>query len=102
MISAAKRFIIGALQLLCRKSVRAESFLIPAYTGLGNFLLMSPMIRTLRERYPASRIYILAGNAFGGEHVFRAGDGIVDDVFFLPMGASGWNRISNIKSQISN
>lgn len=88
MISAAKRFIIGALRALCRKSAGTGSFLIPAYTGLGNFLMMTPMILTLRRLYPQARISILAGNAFGGEHVFRAGDGIVDDVFFLPMTAS--------------
>jgi len=88
VISAAKRFIIGALRALCRKSAGTGSFLIPAYTGLGNFLMMTPMILTLRRLYPQARISILAGNAFGGEHVFRAGDGIVDDVFFLPMTAS--------------
>lgn len=92
MIAAAKRIIVGFLRAFSRKEAGSPSFLIPAYTGLGNFLLMTPMVRTLRERYPASRIYILAGNAFGGEHVFRAGDGIVDDVFFLPMTASLWKK----------
>ena len=94
MISAAKHFIIGALRRLCRKTAGTGSFIVPAYTGLGNFLMMTPMVRTLRACYPASRIYILAGNAFGGEHVFRAGDGIVDGVFMLPMTAPLWRKVS--------
>ena len=93
MISAAKRFIVGVLRLLCRKTAGTGSFIVPAYTGLGNFLMMTPMILALRRLYPQARIYVLAGNAFGGEHVFRAGDGIVDDVFVLPMTASVWRKV---------
>lgn len=92
MTAYAKRILVGLLRWLCRKTGGAGSFIVPAYTGLGNFLMMTPMVRTLRACYPASRIYILAGNAFGGEHVFRAGDGIVDDVFVLPMTASLWRK----------
>lgn len=62
-------------------------FILSAYTGLGNFIMATPMISKLRELYPASVIYILAGNSFGTEHVFRSGDGIVDKVLFLPSNA---------------
>ncbi len=50
------------------------------------------MVRKLREQYPEAKIYLLAGNPFGTEHVFRAGDGVVDDVFFLPVSASGFRK----------
>lgn len=80
-----------AIQLLKRLGTRAfqeEAFLIPAYTGLGNFIMMSPMVLALRRLRPAAKIFILAGNSYGTERVFRPGDGIVDEVLWLPQGAS--------------
>lgn len=92
MIAALKRFIIGLLGATCRKRTNAVSFLVPAYTGLGNFLMMSPMIRTLRALYPSARIHVLAGNRFGTEAVFRAGDGIVDAVHWLDEKLPVWKK----------
>ena len=92
MIAALKRFIIGLLGATCRKRTNAVSFLVPAYTGLGNFLMMSPMIRTLRALYPSARIHVLAGNRFGTEAVFRAGDGIVDAVHWLDEKRPVWQK----------
>ena len=92
MIAVLKRFIIGLLGATCRKRTNAVSFLVPAYTGLGNFLMMSPMIRTLRVLYPSARIHVLAGNRFGTEAVFRAGDGIVDAVHWLDEKLPIWKK----------
>jgi heptosyltransferase-2 len=92
VIFAAKRIIIGLLRACCRKEGGATSFLVPAYTGLGNFLMMSPMIRTLRALYPSARIHVLAGNRFGTEAVFRAGDGIVDAVHWLDEKLPAWKK----------
>ena len=89
-----KRLFIQLLKSLFQQSSEAHRFLIPAYTGLGNFLMMTPMVLAVRRLYPQARIYVLAGNAFGGEHVFRAGDGIVDDVFVLPMTASVLRKVA--------
>lgn len=91
-MSAVKRFIIGLLRLLCRKTAGTRSFIVPAYTGLGNFLMMTPMVRTLRRLYPKARITVLAGNTFGTERVFRAGDGIVDEVLWLDEKLPAWRK----------
>lgn len=87
-----KRLIIHLLKALSRQPGRQESFIVPAYTGLGNFLMMSPMIRTLRALYPSARIHVLAGNRFGTEAVFGAGDGIVDAVHWLDEKLPAWKK----------
>ena len=87
-----KRLIIRLLKAMSRKSGGPESFLVPAYTGLGNFLMMTPMVRTLRTLYPSARIHVLAGNRFGTEAVFRAGDGIVDTVHWLDEKLPVWKK----------
>lgn len=48
MIAVAKHFIIGLLRLFCRQAAGGGSFLIPAYAGLGNFLMMTPIVRSWR------------------------------------------------------
>ena len=92
MIAVAKHFITDLLRLFCRKAAGGESFLIPAYAGLGNFLMMTPMVRTLRALYPQARIVILAGNHFGTECVFRAGDGLADEVLWLGLDVPAWRK----------
>ena len=46
-----KRLVIQLLRALCRKKVETASFIVPAYTGLGDFLLMK-----LEDRLGAQRI----------------------------------------------
>jgi len=75
--------ILKTVQHSHPKSFESASFIIPAYTGLGNFIMMNPMIRTLKEQFPSCRIYILAGNNFGTEAVLKGTD-IVEDVLILP------------------
>jgi len=57
-------------------------FLVPAYTGLGNFILMTPMITELRHQFPDSRIDILAGNSYGTESVLNGSD-LINDILIL-------------------
>lgn len=45
--------------------------LISAYTGLGNFVLKTPMIHRLKELYPSAQIDLIAGNGFGTEYVLK-------------------------------
>ena len=87
-MKSLKRLIIRLLKVLGRRRTSGEGFLVSAYGGLGNFIMMTPMVIKLRQLHPSAAIYILAGNPFGTEHVFRCGDGIVDDVFFLSTSAS--------------
>jgi ADP-heptose:LPS heptosyltransferase len=92
VIATAKRLVIGLLRALCQEAEETESFLIPAYTGLGNFIMTTPMILALRRLYPRARIYIVAGNPFGTDQVFRRGDGIVDDVLWLDQRLPSWKK----------
>lgn len=89
-----KRLIIRILREFARKRTGEDTFLVSAYGGLGNFIMATPMVMKLRQLHPTARIYVLAGNPFGTERVFRPGDGIVDDVFFLPMAASTLAKIA--------
>jgi heptosyltransferase-2 len=49
-------------------------FLVPAYTGLGNFIMMTPMLNAVRKLYPSCQIYVLGGNDFGTEFVLDGTD----------------------------
>ncbi|HVF89316.1 MAG TPA: lipopolysaccharide heptosyltransferase II [Blastocatellia bacterium] len=57
--------------------------LIFAYHGLGNFLMYTPAIKALRERYPNARIDLQVGNNTGCEEVL-AGAGLFDNIYNLP------------------
>lgn len=48
--------------------------LISAYTGLGNFVLKTPVIKKLKELYPEAEIEIIAGNSYGAEFVLQGSD----------------------------
>ena len=50
--------------------------LISAYTGLGNFVLKTPMIGTLKKLYPDAQIDLIAGNDFGTEYVLKGANWI--------------------------
>jgi len=56
--------------------------LISAYTGLGNFILKTPMIKKIRELYPEAKIDIIAGNRFGTEFVLKDSH-IINDILIL-------------------
>ena len=51
---------------------RINKFLISGYTGLGHFVLKTVLIRKIEELYPGCRVYIIAGNSFGSEHVLHS------------------------------
>lgn len=48
---------------------RLERVLISGYTGLGHFVMKTVLIRQIEELYPGCAVTIIAGNAFGTEHV---------------------------------
>ncbi|HEU4389009.1 MAG TPA: hypothetical protein VFV34_14510, partial [Blastocatellia bacterium] len=60
--------------------------LVFAYHGLGNFIMYTPALRLLRERYPNARIDLQVGNNTGCEEVL-AGAGVFDNVCNLPYSA---------------
>lgn len=50
---------------------KIQKVLLSAYTGLGNFVLKTPLIKKIEELYPGCTIYIIAGNSFGTEYVLH-------------------------------
>ncbi len=45
--------------------------LLSALTGLGNFVLKTPMVQAWKELYPDDEIHLIAGNTYGAEFVLR-------------------------------
>ncbi|MEO8204787.1 MAG: glycosyltransferase family 9 protein [Chthoniobacterales bacterium] len=93
MTEFIKKTLINLFCLMSLKPQQTHGFLIPAYTGLGNFILMSPMVCKLRHIYPQAAIYILAGNHFGTQSVFQSGDGVATEILWLDANASLWKRV---------
>jgi len=62
--------------LLCRawriRRPKPKTYLFPAYAGLGNFIMATPMILELKRRVPAARIYILSWPWYGTDQIFDA------------------------------
>jgi len=67
-----KRLIIRILRALRIRNPSPETFLIPAYAGLGNFIMMTPMILELKRRVPGARIFLLTWPSYGTDQVFDA------------------------------
>src|SRR5215468_9606610 len=65
---------------------RIERVLVFAYHGLGNFIMYTPALKLLRERYPFARIDLQVGNNTGCEEVL-AGSDLFDNIYNLPMSA---------------
>jgi len=51
--------------------VEIKKVLLSAYTGLGNFILKTPLIEKFEKLYPGCRLYLIAGNAYGTEFVLH-------------------------------
>ncbi len=65
---------------------KVERILVFAYHGLGNFIMYTPALRLLRERYPNARIDLQVGNNTGCEDVLE-GAGLFDNIYNLPYSA---------------
>lgn len=78
---------------------RVRRILVFAYHGLGNFIMYTPALKLLRERYPEARIDLQVGNNTGCEEVL-AGAGLFDNIYNLPYsaGAGAWiARLAEIR-----
>ncbi len=56
--------------------------LISGYTGLGNFILKTPMIQSLRKLYPNAVIDVITDNQYGVESVLKQHD-IINNIIHL-------------------
>lgn len=61
--------------------------LLSAYTGLGNFVLKTPMLKKIKKLYPIVSIDIIAGNSFGTEYLLTDST-LIDKTHILPIKAS--------------
>jgi heptosyltransferase II len=70
---------------------KVDKILIFAYHGLGNFIMYTPALRLLRERFPHARIDLQAGNNTGCEQVLDGAD-LFDNIYNLPYssGVRAW------------
>ena len=78
---------------------RVQRILVFAYHGLGNFIMYTPALRLLRERYPDARIDLQVGNNTGCEEVL-AGSALFDHIYNLPFssGVREWfSRAESIR-----
>jgi len=44
-------------------------FLLVTYTGLGNFILKTPLVRAISEHFPGAQIHLICGSPWGVEEV---------------------------------
>ena len=78
---------------------KVERILVFAYHGLGNFIMYTPALKLLRERYPAARIDLQVGNNTGCEEVL-AGSALFDNIYNLPIssGVRAWlTRVKEVR-----
>ena len=61
--------------------------LISSYTGLGNFILKTPMISTIRDEYPSAIIDIITANGLGIEPILKK-NSLINDIIVLNNKAS--------------
>jgi len=55
------------------------NILISSYTGLGNFILKTPMISYIRKEYPSAVIDIITANGLGIEPILKNND-LIDNI----------------------
>ena len=85
----AERLLTVYLSSLPRAEYRAEEtrrILVFAYHGLGNFIMYTPALKRLRERFPQARIDLQVGNNTGCEEVLEGAD-LFDNIYNLPYGS---------------
>lgn len=56
--------------------------LISAYTGLGNFILKTPLIQSIKDEFPGCEIDVITGNDYGPEFVLKDGD-LISQTYIL-------------------
>ena len=60
------------------------NFLITEFTGLGNFLQKTPLIRAIKAQHPNWRVFLIGDNRWGGLELVKDSE-LVDDTLDLSM-----------------
>lgn len=66
--------------------------LLSAYTGLGNFVLKTPMIKALKDLCPQAQIDLIAGNSFGAEYLLQ-GSPLIHQTHILKLETPFWKKM---------
>lgn len=66
--------------------------LVYGYTGLGNFIMLTPALRKLREAFPGAHIALQVGLEWGCEEVVR-GSNLVDEIIWFPASSGWWEKL---------
>lgn len=66
--------------------------LVYAYTGLGNFVLFTPALRSIREHLPQASFTLLHGDDTGCQEVVRGSD-LFDKYIVVKRNAGWWTRV---------
>jgi lipopolysaccharide heptosyltransferase II len=99
-VEAALRVYLSTLPAHDFSPARVRRILVFAYHGLGNFIMYTPALRLLRDRYPAARIDLQVGNNTGCEEVLD-GAGFFDHIYNLPYssGVRAWlKRLAEVRA----
>jgi ADP-heptose:LPS heptosyltransferase len=75
--------------------------LISAYTGLGNFILKTPMINRLAGLYPDCKIDLVCGLPWGADKVLEHSN-LINHVYWLPLNLTIVDKIKHLKSLAKN
>lgn len=71
--------------------------LISAYTGLGNFILKTPMINRLADLYPDCKIDLACGLPWGADKVLEHSN-LINHVYWLPLNSTIVHKRKHLKS----
>lgn len=83
--------LLGPLRHWRRRSVEPpREILLIKFWGIGSLQLLTPAVRSLRERFPDARITLLT---LRGNAEFAIGLGCFDSVETLDVTGSGWARV---------
>ncbi|MBI3654368.1 MAG: lipopolysaccharide heptosyltransferase II [Acidobacteria bacterium] len=99
-LEALLRVYLSSLPSVDFAPQKIERILVFAYHGLGNFILYTPALKLLRQRYPKARIDLQVGNNTGCEEVLAGAD-FFDNIYNLPYksGFFAWlKRIREIRA----
>jgi ADP-heptose:LPS heptosyltransferase len=75
--------------------------LISAYTGLGNFILKTPMINRLADLYPDCKIDLVCGLPWGADKVLEHSN-LINHVYWLPLNSSIIDKTKHLKGLAKN
>ena len=75
--------------------------LVSAYTGLGNFILKTPMINRIADLYPDCKIDLACGLSWGADKVLEHSN-LINNTYRLPLNSSIADKTKHMKSLANN